>query len=168
MNYQWTKGSHVNGDPQIIGKELERLQLNYDGKLKPQIILAEAKKKKSPLHKCFEWDDSLAAEQYRLQQASYLLRVIVHTISMDDTEITVRCFVNIKDDEANNKQDRVYVPLLDAFSDPATAKEVFKDAKDDLGEIARKIEIYHKIHNEIGKAVKHIRRAQESLLPTYT
>lgn len=35
----------------------------------PEQILEFAKNPESELHKCFEWDDSIAAYRYRLQQA---------------------------------------------------------------------------------------------------
>ena len=49
-------------------------QLKKDGQLTTSGILREAKKKTSPLHNLFEWDDSVAAKQYRKQQAMQLIK----------------------------------------------------------------------------------------------
>ena len=35
----------------------------------PENVLKKAKSKRTELHKCFEWDDSVAGEKYRLIQA---------------------------------------------------------------------------------------------------
>lgn len=45
----------------------------------PQNVLEKAKNKGSELHKCFEWDDSVAAEKYRLSQARQIIRYLVVT-----------------------------------------------------------------------------------------
>lgn len=44
------------------------------GHLTPTIVLDEARSKDSPLHSHFAWDDTDAAERYRLQQAGGLIR----------------------------------------------------------------------------------------------
>ena len=38
-------------------------------RITPEDILNQAKDINSELHKCFEWDDTIAANKYRLQQA---------------------------------------------------------------------------------------------------
>lgn len=42
-------------------------------KITPEQVLEKARNKDSELHKCFEWDDSIAAEKYRLTQARGIL-----------------------------------------------------------------------------------------------
>jgi hypothetical protein len=56
----------------------EVLQALYEkvGHLTTSIVLAEAKKVRSPIHDLFEWDDSSAANQYRLDQARHLIRSV--------------------------------------------------------------------------------------------
>jgi anion-transporting ArsA/GET3 family ATPase len=44
----------------------------------PQQILDYARNPDSELHKCFEWDDTVAAEKYRLQQARTVVCQLVH------------------------------------------------------------------------------------------
>lgn len=48
--------------------------LKRDGQLTASGILKEAKKKTSPLHSLFEWDNTLAAKQYRLAQARSVIK----------------------------------------------------------------------------------------------
>jgi hypothetical protein len=53
---------------------LARLQsLEVVGRLTPDAIVADAQDEDSPLHECFEWDDSEAAHKFRLTQARGLL-----------------------------------------------------------------------------------------------
>lgn len=51
--------------------------LSIDGKITRESVLEKARDEKTELHKCFEWDDSIAAEKYRLVQAGEVIRLIV-------------------------------------------------------------------------------------------
>jgi len=55
-----------------------------------QQIVDRARDENSELHKCFEWDDSIAAEKYRLKQAGYVVHHLVikeETVPEDRPEI---------------------------------------------------------------------------------
>lgn len=60
--------------------ELKRIAEKHGGILKPEVVVQEARSKKSPLHSRFCWDDSKAAHEYRIWQARQLIRVVVETI----------------------------------------------------------------------------------------
>jgi hypothetical protein len=49
---------------------------NTLGKLRPIDVVKAAQDPKSILHDCFEWDDTKAAEQWRLRQAALLIREV--------------------------------------------------------------------------------------------
>lgn len=78
MRYIFREGSRFSSnqfDPQAVGKELERCR-NEDGGLHPEVVVSRAENPESPLHHAFEWDDSEAARQYRLDQARLLIRSV--------------------------------------------------------------------------------------------
>ena len=55
--------------------------------VKPEQVLDKARDKKSELHKCFDWDDSSAAEKYRLYQARKVINhLIVVTQDVDEPD----------------------------------------------------------------------------------
>lgn len=65
-----------------------------------QQIVDAARDENTELHKCFEWDDSLAAEKWRLKQARDVVHHLVikeETVPEDRPEI--RFFVKPKSDE---------------------------------------------------------------------
>jgi hypothetical protein len=64
-------------DAMAIGRHLEMLRKKGRGELTPEAVVADATHNNSPLHSFFEWDDSEAAQQYRLQQARGLIRAVV-------------------------------------------------------------------------------------------
>lgn len=76
--------------------ELRRIAADNDGILQPCAVVDAARPADSILHDRFEWDDSEAAEQYRLWQARQLIRCSV--IMEPRTETTVRAFVSLTAD----------------------------------------------------------------------
>lgn len=73
MTAQWRIDGIYKADAQKVADEIG------DGKVTPQEVLEKARDENSELHKCFEWNDSVAAEKYRLQQAGQVLRMLVFT-----------------------------------------------------------------------------------------
>ena len=74
----------------------EQLQEIYDdyGVLTPAIVLDKARDPEHPLHKRFDWDNSTAAERWRLHQAGQLIRSVKVNIERGPTEVVqVRAFV---------------------------------------------------------------------------
>lgn len=85
MRAEWRIKGIYKADAQKVADEIG------DKKVTPQEILEKARDETSELHKCFEWDDSVAAERYRLQQAGNVLRMLVFTPKTSE-EQPVRCF----------------------------------------------------------------------------
>jgi hypothetical protein len=80
----------------VATQEVIALAEKHGGTITPEIILAEAKRKRSPLHGFFCWDDTEAAAEYRRIQAQQLIRRIKVTITGgDERHIRVRAFVNV-------------------------------------------------------------------------
>lgn len=67
------------------------------GGLTPRRVISAAKAKTNPLHDYFEWDNSKAAERYRIQQAGALIRAIVFIELADNNAepVVVREFHSI-------------------------------------------------------------------------
>ena len=96
MVYKFVEGSRLSGKPQVVGEFLTQIK-KESGSLTPPAIVNAARPKKSPLHRYFEWDNSKAAEKWRLQQARLLVCSVV-TVSVDGEETTpVRSFVSLND-----------------------------------------------------------------------
>ena len=122
--YRWKPQTSIKVDAQIAGEELERIRVQHNGRLTQDDVVTEARDKASPLHPAFEWNDKKAAHQWRLEQASYMIRSI--TVVMDETRVEsepVRAFVNVVRDE-----DRSYTSLAHAMSDEELRRQVIAAA----------------------------------------
>ena len=56
----------------VIGREI-KLLYEKDGFVSPTTVLDAGRAKNHPLHPFFTWDNSVAAEEYRLQQARNMI-----------------------------------------------------------------------------------------------
>lgn len=109
-------GAHIRGDVQEIGEALQRLQNN--GEITPEAIVEAARLRSSPLHGCFEWDDTVAAREYRLSQARYLIRSVVVETPTSDGPIEFRAYVSIAGDDAEeDAPPRRYMVIEKAMRD---------------------------------------------------
>ncbi len=93
--YKWRSGSRFRIDAAIAYEELERLRRENDGELNSDIVLADAKYKRSPLHAAFEWDDSIAAHQHRKAQANQLI-LSVEVVRETNGQEPARAYVYTK------------------------------------------------------------------------
>ena len=108
----------------VAGQILQELT-ESEGGLTPQKLVDASRDENHPLHCEFEWNDSVAAEAYRITQAKQLIRdiTIVH-------------------DEEQKKSDRgfvitpggnhVYVPLSDALNNEEWKNNLLNAAKRDM------------------------------------
>lgn len=82
-------------DPQKIGTALAKIAEQQKGRLTPPAVVDAARDNRHPLHRFFEWDDALAAEGYRLEQARTLIRSV--RIIREDDEEPAPAFLSIAD-----------------------------------------------------------------------
>ena len=54
----------------------------------PEEVVKKAENPDSELHKCFEWDDTKAAYQYRLQQARTVMRNLVFVSDKKEEQVS--------------------------------------------------------------------------------
>lgn len=76
-NATWRSGSRYSNKIADANKCANEI-MSIDGEITRESVLEKARDENSELHKCFEWDDTIAAEKYRLVQAGEILRFIVY------------------------------------------------------------------------------------------
>jgi len=93
------KGKIGNKDANIIGNYLYKLSDNGKRELQPRDIVQEAEDENNVLHKYFTWDDTKAAEEYRIWQARQLIASVIEVRIVDNKNREVRSFWNVKSDD---------------------------------------------------------------------
>jgi hypothetical protein len=124
--YQWKGSARISIPAQAAGDRIESLR-EANGGVTPALVVRDAKKKRSPLHDAFEWDDGAAAKAHRLTQASYLLRSLTVTVVAGVTRAPIRAVVHIITDGEQR-----YQSIDVALSDPGMRSQVLARALAEL------------------------------------
>ena len=94
----WKSGFGLfHADAQKVANEIAEIGESAT----PQEILEKGRDPETELHKCFEWDDTVAAEKYRIQQARQIVRCLVIRESEEpkSDKPEIRMFYKTSNDE---------------------------------------------------------------------
>jgi hypothetical protein len=109
--YEWRTGARQSVDAQKAGERLERLRAKHGG-LTAQIVVADARSMRSPLHDDFEWDDERAAHEFRLEQARDMLANVTVRYEQHTEAQPVRAFLVVSVG-GENKYESTYTVMSD-------------------------------------------------------
>lgn len=123
MVYSWQNYAY-KVPAQKVGEALEQLE-EKEGTLTVDNIVKAASSKKSVLHPLFEWDDKVAAAEYRKTQAGNVLRCLVVKDEESDRE-PHRAFVAITSKGVAQKG--VFINIQSALEDEETRDIVLSNA----------------------------------------
>ncbi len=124
MKYAAKRGLPGGVEPQIVGEQIDKIK-QKSGFVTPEMLVAKAKAKSSPIHDCFTWDDKKAGKLRRLDEARYLLRSVTVEIETDDEPVITRAFVSVADES-------VYTTIRAAMADDDMRENLLDQAKNEL------------------------------------
>lgn len=145
-------------NPRVIAA-LKRLK-DRDGFLRPERVVEAARSTRSVLHKYFIWDNDEAARQYRLTQASELIRTVVHYVKVGGDRRPVRAFVSLSPDRNKGLGYREMVVCL---SNPNFRDQMLRDAIEELDFFERK---YQNL-KELTQVFAASRAARKSIMESW-
>lgn len=119
---KWAEGSRHKTDANVaymVTKDLEDR-----GMLTAQNLVEVSRPEDAPLHDEFEWDDSVAAEEYRKTQARGIIRSI--QIIRDDSEKAEKVYANVRIERPE------YTTIVKALTIPDERELLLKAARRDM------------------------------------
>ena len=137
--YDFRPGFAWKADPEEVGRTIEKLSEQTGGEVSPAMVVQEAKKKNSPLHNCFDWNNTKAAEKWRMHQARLLLGSIVINFEYSEPE-TVRAFLNI---QTPGKQ--TYYHINSIIDDEGKMQIIIDQLKRKLSLISEQLKTYENL-----------------------
>lgn len=123
MNWKFTKKI----TPQVIN---ELTYIAQHGGLTPENIVDRAKDSTNVLHSLFEWDDSIAAKNWRLQQS----RMLINEVKIVIEEREYYAFENVSvavssiDGTQEASVSREYKPIIEILSNQVLRQQVIRQA----------------------------------------
>ena len=117
-----------------IQEELEAVRKKHKGILYPKDVVEAARTKTSAMHNEFDWDDTEAAQKWRLEQARHLIRVFVEVIG-DSKKAPSRVFVALRSEINHGGGYRL---MTDVLNDEQLRARLLNDAYNDMQAFTRK------------------------------
>lgn len=129
-----------NKDAQKVGVELYRIK-EVRGKLTPLEVVKEAQNKNNFLHNYFEWNNSKAGEQYRLQQARNIINHVIEIVVINKEQTEQKAFYNVT--STNGKSEQVYVTIKEAVTTPSYRKQLLSQMINASRNLTNLIELFN-------------------------
>lgn len=133
------------------GETLEELNIlaeKHNGMLTPHVVVREASSSRSRLHHLFDWNDSTAAQKYRLMQA----RLVLTTVKVVYQGERREAFFNARVTMGDNEKIQGYFPLDRVLTDKEIHADVLRQAVRDLEYAERKYQDLQELKGVINKA----------------
>lgn len=109
LQVEWRVKGIFKADAQKVYEEIG------DNQIVPQEMVDMARDENSELHKCFEWNDTVAAEKYRLQQARTILSMLVFRPKTEE-ERSVRVF-SLTTEKSTYQPTKQFLVQADEYQD---------------------------------------------------
>ncbi len=140
--YSWKAGVQFPVKAQVAADTIKQLQSSLGKQtVTAKELLDASRDENSPLHSCFEWDDSVAAEKFRTEQARKI--IISIEVTKSDAPITTRLFVNVV--ETAPKKQGEFATIWTAMETNDWRQQVLKDALRELRNFQRKYSAYKEL-----------------------
>lgn len=142
-------------DPQKIGEALAKVAAKHGGQFIPKYVVEDARDKKNPMFLHFEWDNDIAADAYRLDQARALIRAI-QIVDEEAEGGSVPAYISI-----NDKSGHSYRSIADIKGSADLQAKVLAQAEKDLEAWERRYKALSDVCEVVRQAQKMIRRKRE-------
>lgn len=151
-------------DKTQIREELERLRESNDGSLNPEQVVDFARRnRRSALHAEFEWDDTEAAHQFRLEQARRIIRLNINVLETPNGDVTVPMYVSLVSDRRNGGG---YRTLESVISNEELRAQLLQQALDEFQRVRRKYQTLQELRPVFTALDRAARRAARSRTAT--
>ena len=150
MIYKWKTG-FFKVSPEVAGKEFERLEGTVG--LTAKNVVDASRPKDAPLHNAFEWNNKIAAEKYRQQQATIMIANLVVTVPAGDEVKETRAFVTLTARSEEGQFENIKTVLTVSEKRDLLLEQARKDAKifadkyatlSELAEVINQINVFLK------------------------
>jgi len=151
----WRSSSKISLDPELVFDELTKIADKNGGSLFPEAVVAAAKSRRSPLHTVFQWDDDVAANLFRVDQARHLIRSVEVTY-VELPEAPVRAFHIQRIEEVDGSERNAYWNTDEILSDPDTRIDLLERAISDLKAVRQRYRVLtelSEVFSEIDKVL---------------
>ncbi|MFH1184708.1 MAG: hypothetical protein V1755_06670 [Chloroflexota bacterium] len=147
--YQWSEGVRAPGDAQPVGEWIDGL----GEEVTAAEIVEAARPKRSPGHCYFQWDDTVAAEEYRLAQARWLIRHIEIVVDGETTRAFHHVTIRTEEEEFDRS---FYMSSVRISKQPALSNQVIQRALRELQGWKKRYKQYQEIFGGVFREIAKV------------
>ena len=140
----------------MVKQELMLIKKKNRGFLTPEAVVAYAKNKNSALHKYFTWNDTEAAERWRLEEASRLIRRIYVTVLPGKKQYKIRAYVSLSADRGRGG----YRDTIEVMSDEDLRIQMIEDVKEELQAFRKKLRVVSVVADRYAQQIEDTLEAE--------
>ena len=151
--YSWGEGYSPKVKASVVGETLEQIESEC-GIVTKEEFLERSRDLDSPTHDLFEWNDSKAAEQYRLNQSQQIIGHLKITyVNAEKKEQKIRAYVNVSDQRFHSG----YMATFAALSDDEKKEIVLGNIRKELDQFVERNKAFEGLADLLitkGKSIK--------------
>lgn len=150
--FSWKAGAQFPVKAETAASTIRSLQASLgQDSVSAKELLDASRDGDAPLHSCFEWDDSIAAEKYRLWQARHIINSIeIEVITESRPAYKTRLFLNVQSVAPKKQGEFVSVDLV--LQNKTYRDRVLSNALLELRAFQRKYSAYEELMG-VSKAI---------------
>jgi len=122
-------------EKETVHLRLQAIADAHGGRLTADDVVADAKRKDSPLHAHFEWDTKKAASAYWIEQARVLITSVRVVVTTETSQVSVVAYIR---DPAAASSQQGYVATASVRKDVDVAREVLAAEFTRIGSMLRR------------------------------
>lgn len=169
--YSWKNGYSYSVPAATVGAVLTKIE-KKQGAVTSEAFLDYSRNEDSETHNMFEWDDTIAAEKFRLSQARWIINQIEVEIVYDKKEPEqmeveflqsagpINSFVNVETKSVGKRA--VYHNVVRAMQDDNSRKVVLRNALYELNAFKNK----YRCFKEFAGVIKEIKKVTNEQIIT--
>lgn len=172
IQYRAKPNSKIKADDvPRIAEELAQLATLHGDTLAPASVVGAASDPKSAMHAYFEWDDSAAAQEYRIDQARHLIRsievIVVTKPGPDPERAWARQYHHVRVSAPDEEPERRYVPIGIVSSRENMMEQVLANAQRELFGWRERVRTYQSLEEfrHLRDILRAIDELQERIRP---
>lgn len=152
--YEWWDGYKRSVDANVVGGVVEQLE-EKEGQVTRESFLEASRPDDAPTHALFEWDDSVAAERYRLDQSRHIINALrVVYVNNEKEEVKVSAFVQTSPTGAST----VYENIHDALKDEGKREIVLNRIRGELDAFINRNRNIEELADILEEAAERLRK----------
>lgn len=123
----WKSGFRAKVDAGKVLSEVDKIREKHDGRVTAALVVDHARPKRSPMHNQFEWNDKIAAEEHRKEEARTMLRSI-EVVYAGAQEVGPVRALEVVTEVIDDEPQKVYRSSAEILEDPAARDELLGNA----------------------------------------